>query len=209
MDATDKVLGRGAAIVVASHNSHKLAELSAFLEPFGLIVRSSADLGVPEPEETGETFAENAAIKAIAAATAVKLPALADDSGLEVAALNGEPGVRSARWAGAAKDFAGAMRRVEDGLAAAGARSPEERKARFVSVIALAWPDGTVESYEGTVHGHLVWPPRGRKGFGYDPVFLPEGETRTFGEMDQSEKDRISHRARAFTAFANSKLVGF
>lgn len=209
MGSPDNVLSRGDTIVVASHNAHKVGELATFLEPFGLLVRSAADLGLAEPEETGTTFADNATLKAVAAARAAKLPALADDSGLAVDALGGEPGIYSARWGGPHKDFGAAMRRIEDRLAEAGARSPDDRRAEFVAVLALAWPDGAPETFEGVVHGHLVWPPRGNNGFGYDPMFVPEGESRTFGEMSQSEKDRLSHRARAFIAFANSKLVGF
>jgi XTP/dITP diphosphohydrolase len=156
-------------------------------------VVSAADLGLPEPEETGSTFAANAEIKARAAADGSGLPALADDSGLAVAALDGDPGIFSARWAGPGKDFAVAMRRVEDALA-----GNPDRRAHFVCALALCWPDGHCEIFEGTVHGTLVWPARGSRGFGYDPMFVPEGHDMTFGEMDPDHKHRISHRAEAF-----------
>ena len=183
----------GDRLVIASHNQGKIREIAALMAPFGIAVLSAAALGLPEPEETGITFEENAALKARAAAAGSSLPALADDSGLVVAALGGDPGIYSARWAGPARDFALAMRRVEDGLA-----GKTDRRAHFVAALALAWPDGHVELFRGEAHGTLVWPPRGTRGFGYDPIFLPGGRDLTFGEMDQDEKHRISHRAEAF-----------
>jgi XTP/dITP diphosphohydrolase len=193
-------------IVVATHNKGKLAEIRDLIAPYGFEAVSAGELELPEPEETGETFEANAAIKAVAAATASGLPALADDSGLCVAALGGEPGIHSARWAGEDRDFARAMRNIEELLAAGGTG---DRRAHFVAALCLAWPDGHTETVRGEVHGVLVWPPRGTLGFGYDPMFLPEGETRTFGEMSAEEKhglkpgeQGLSHRARAFAAFA-------
>lgn len=201
-------------IVVASHNPGKLREIADLIEPFGFQVRSAAELGLAEPEETGRSFTENAILKAEAACQAAGLPALADDSGLAVEALNGAPGIHSARWAGEDRDFARAMRVVEERLQALGATEPERRRAQFVCALALAIPDGAVETFIGRVHGTLVWPPRGDKGFGYDPVFLPEGHERTFGEMSAEEKhgwtpgkdDGLSHRARAFALFARECL---
>ncbi|WP_370872273.1 RdgB/HAM1 family non-canonical purine NTP pyrophosphatase [Rhodopseudomonas julia] len=197
-------------LVVASHNPGKVAEIRELLDPFGFTVHSAADLGLIEPEETGSTFAENAILKACTACEAAGLPALADDSGLTVDALNGDPGIYSARWAGPDKDFAQAMRNIEEKLQMQGAVTPEARRGAFVCVLALALPDGVVESFEGKVAGTLVWPPRGEHGFGYDPMFQPEGHERTFGEMSAEEKhgwkpgerDPLSHRARAFEAFA-------
>jgi XTP/dITP diphosphohydrolase len=183
----------GGRLVVASHNPGKVREIGDLLRPFGFQAIAAAELGLPEPEETGSSFAENAALKARAAALAARLPALADDSGLVVPALEGAPGIYSARWAGPRKDFAIAMERVQDELGA----SPD-RRAHFVCALALGWPDGHVEVFEGRVDGTLVWPPRGSRGFGYDPMFLPEGGVQTFGEMDPAAKHRISHRARAF-----------
>ncbi len=188
----------GGRLVVASHNAGKVREIAALLTPFGHDVVSAGELDLPEPEETGTTFIENAELKARAAATASGLVALADDSGLAVEALGGDPGIFSARWAGPERNFHVAMGKVEDALAAQGAMSAKDRRARFVCALTLAWPDGHVESFEGTVAGALVWPPRGERGFGYDPVFLPDGRRETFGEMDQDEKHRISHRADAF-----------
>ena len=202
-----RALKAGERLVVASHNPGKLAELEAMVAPFGLSVVSAASLGLPEPEETGATFEDNALLKAVAAAGASGLPALADDSGLAVEALGGAPGVLSARWAGPDKDFARAMRNVEEKLAALGATTPEKRRAAFVAVLCLAFPDGTAECFRGEVHGALTWPPRGENGFGYDPVFIPDGERRTFGEMSRDEKHTMSHRARAFAKFAGAKLV--
>ena len=202
----------GGRLVVATHNKGKLAEIGDLIAPFGLEAVSAGSLGLPEPEETGLTFEANAELKARAAAEASGLPALADDSGLAVTALGGDPGIYSARWAGADKDFGRAMRNVEEKLQAAGAVTPEARRAYFVAALCLAWPDGHVETFRGEVHGTLVWPPRGDRGFGYDPMFLPEGETRTFGEMPSEEKhgwgrgDGLSHRARAFALFARACL---
>jgi XTP/dITP diphosphohydrolase len=172
-----------------------------------LTAKLAGDLGLPEPEETGVTFEENAAIKAAAAAVASGMPSLADDSGVVVDALGGAPGVYSARWAGPDKDFAIAMQRVEDGLRAANAMTAAERTARFVAVLCLAFPDGTSECWRGEIEGTMIWPPRGTNGFGYDPMFLPEGETRTFGELTREEKHGRSHRARAFAKFAEAKLA--
>jgi XTP/dITP diphosphohydrolase len=180
-------------LVIATHNKGKLAEIDDLLRPFGIEVVGAGALGLPEPEETGDSFEANAALKAEAAATATGLAALADDSGLVVPALGGEPGIYSARWAGPTRDFALAMRTVEDRL-----RGKSDRRAHFVAALALAWPDGDVEVFRGEAHGVLTWPPRGTKGFGYDPMFQPEGDTRTFGEIDPEEKHRISHRADAF-----------
>ncbi len=180
-------------LVLASHNPGKLREIAELLAPYGTDVTSAGALGLPEPEETGETFAENALIKARASAEGSGLPALADDSGLCVVALAGDPGVRSARWAGPEKDFALAMRKVEEALGSAG-----DRRAYFVCALALAWPDGQEQVFEGRVDGTLVFPPRGSRGFGYDPIFLPEGEDLTFGEMEPAAKHAMSHRARAF-----------
>ena len=210
------MLLRPGPIVVASHNPGKAREIVELLGPFGFEVKSATELGLPEPEETGTTFAANAELKARAAAAASGLPSLADDSGLAVDALGGDPGIFSARWAGPAKDFAGAMQRVEDKLQALGATAPEQRRAHFVCALSLGHPDGTVETFEGRVHGTLVWPPRGTRGFGYDPMFLPDGHTQTFGEMSAEQKhgwtprggEPLSHRARAFRLFAKARLVG-
>lgn len=187
-------------VVVATHNQGKLKEMRELLAPFGAKVVAAGELGLPEPEETGTTFAQNAWIKAEAACAASGLPAIADDSGLCVEALEGAPGVYSARWAGPGKDFSAAMRRVEDELQARGASEPAQRKASFVCALALAWPDGRRIEVEGTVEGAIVWPPRGEGGFGYDPIFAPEGASTSFGEMSPEEKRAISHRARAFAA---------
>ena len=183
----------GENIVIASHNPGKVEEIAALLAPFGTETVAAADLGLGEPEETGKTFAANAALKARAAAEASGLAALADDSGLQVAALNGCPGIYSARWAGPEKDFQVAMRKVEAALP-----GKDGRGAAFTCALALAWPDGHLEAFEGHVHGRLVWPPRGDKGFGYDPIFVPDGYRTTFGEMAPEDKHRISHRADAF-----------
>jgi XTP/dITP diphosphohydrolase len=196
----------GDRLVIASHNQGKVREIEALMAPFGITVVSAGRLGLPEPEETGATFEENAALKARAAAEGSGLPALADDSGLVVAALGGDPGIYSARWAGPGKDFALAMRRVEDGLAGQGRVGQSDRRAHFIAVLALGWPDGHVEFFRGEAHGTLVWPPRGTRGFGYDPIFLPGGRDLTFGEMDQDEKHRISHRAEAFKKLVASCL---
>ena len=180
-------------IVIASHNPGKVGEIATLLAPFGTDVVAAADLALGEPIETGATFVANAELKARAAAEASGLAALADDSGLQVAALNGRPGIRSARWAGPDKDFQKAMRKVEDALP-----GKDDRGAAFTCALALAWPDGHLETFEGHVHGRLVWPPRGDKGFGYDSIFVPDGYRITFGEMAPEDKHRISHRADAF-----------
>lgn len=205
----------GGRIVVATHNKGKLAEIRELLGPHGIDAVSAGELDLPEPEETGETFEANAALKALAAATASGLPALADDSGLCVAALGGQPGIYSARWAGETKDFAGAMARIERLLQERGATTPDKRKAHFVSALCVAWPDGHLEEVEARADGTLVWPPRGTAGFGYDPAFLPDGFTRTFGEMTSVEKHGLpplglglSHRARAFVKLAEICLDG-
>ena len=196
-------------VVIATHNPGKLVEMRMLIEPFGLDAVSAGDLDLPEPEETGASFEENAALKALAAARGAGLPALADDSGLVVDALDGAPGIHTARWAGPRRDFGLAMEKVERLLQDKGAVTPEARRARFVSVLSLAWPDGHTENFEGVVEGTLVWPPRGSKGFGYDPMFRPDGFDKTFGEMTGEEKhgwlpgmDPLSHRARAFAALA-------
>jgi XTP/dITP diphosphohydrolase len=180
-------------LVLASHNKGKLAEIEDLLRPFRIEVVGAPTLGLPEPEETGTTFEANAMLKASAAAEASGLPALADDSGLVVPALGGQPGIYSARWAGPERDFALAMEAVEDRL-----RGKSDRRAHFVAVLALAWPDGHAVVCRGEAHGTLIWPPRGSRGFGYDPMFRPEGHALTFGEMEPAEKHRISHRADAF-----------
>jgi XTP/dITP diphosphohydrolase len=183
------------SLVVASHNAGKVREIRELLDEFGIETISAADLGLPEPDETGATFRANAELKALAAATASGRPALADDSGLCVAALNGMPGIYSARWAGPQKDFDFAMERVRLGLVEEGTL---DTTAWFICGLALAWPDGHVEYFEGRVDGELVWPPRGLKGFGYDPMFLARGQTLTFGEMEPDEKTPLTHRAAAF-----------
>lgn len=190
--------------MIASHNPGKVTEIAELVQPFGLEVVSAGALGLDEPEETGSSFAENAALKARAAAAASGLPALADDSGLVVPALGGDPGIYSARWAGPTKDFRIAMARVEEGLKGKAAQGEADRRAHFACALAIAWPDGHVEIFEGQVHGTLVWPPRGTRGFGYDPIFLPDGRDRTFGEMDPDAKHAISHRARAFQRFVDA-----
>lgn len=182
-------------LVVASHNAGKVGEINELLAPFGFDVVSAGALGLPEPEETETTFAGNARLKAVAAAEASGLPALADDSGLEVFAIKGDPGVYSARWAGPKKDFRAAMARVWEAVEHSGSA---DRGARFVCALALAQPGGAVEIFEGEARGHIIWPPRGDKGFGYDPMFVFRGETRTFGEMTHAEKLPLTHRARAF-----------
>lgn len=188
----------GAPLVVASHNEGKVREIRALLAPFGLKTLSAAELDLPEPEETGLTFIANAQIKALAAAGTSGFAALADDSGLAVDALGGDPGIRSARWAGDPRDFGVAMARVNDALVEARASTPRQRTARFVCALCLAAPDGTLETFEGTVEGTIVWPPRGSRGFGYDPIFQPTGERLTFGEMEPARKHAMSHRADAF-----------
>jgi len=182
-------------LVIASHNKGKLREIGALLAPLGIETISAEELNLPEPEETETTFAGNAALKAQAAAKASGLAALADDSGLEVAALGGAPGIYSARWAGAPRNDNAAMERVWRELNQRGAK---DFSARFVCVLALAQADGAVETFEGQAHGRIVWPMRGERGFGYDPIFVPEGHTRTFGEMAYEEKLPLTHRQRAF-----------
>ena len=196
-------LAAGARIVLATHNAGKAREIADLLAPYSLAVEAAGTLGLDEPEETAETFEGNARLKALAAARAASLPALADDSGLEVASLGGEPGIRSARWAGPERDFAAAMRTVRQRLA----NAPQPWKARFVCVLAVALPDGRCDCYAGKAPGSLVWPPRGGNGFGYDPMFCSDGYHRTFGEMDPEDKDVISHRARAFECFVRGALA--
>jgi XTP/dITP diphosphohydrolase len=200
-------------LVIATHNPGKLAEMRDLLAPFGIETISGGELNLIEPEETGTSFRANARIKATAAAAASGMVAFADDSGLAVNALNGEPGIHSARWAGPNKDFRGAMERIHSLLSERGAKSPERRRAQFVSALCVAWPDGHVEEFEAQIAGTLVWPPRGDKGFGYDPMFLPDGQTHTFGEMSSEEKHGLpplgrglSHRARAFLKLAEACL---
>ena len=195
-------LARGSTLLVASHNQGKVREIADLLSPYGILVRGAAELGLIEPEETGETFADNALLKARAAAAASGLAALADDSGLCVAALDGAPGITSARWAGPDKNFALAMARVERELKAA-----RDTSAKFVCALTLAAPSGDAEIFQGEVHGHLVFPPRGKNGFGYDPIFVADGMNQTFGEIDPVQKHAISHRARAFEKFARSVLA--
>lgn len=185
-------------LVIASHNAGKVREIEALLAPFGLAVISAGALGLAEPDETEPSFVGNAELKALAAARAAGLPALADDSGLAVDALDGAPGIYSARWAGPERDFAEAMRKVAEALDRAGAHDPAARRAAFVCALALAWPDGHRETFVGRVAGQVVWPPRGARGFGYDPIFVADGRDQTFGEMDPDEKHAISHRADAF-----------
>ncbi len=201
-------LAKGDSLVVATHNPGKMREFRDLFDPLGVAVSSASELGVEEPEETGETFEENARLKAVATATATGRVALADDSGLAVAALAGAPGVYSARWAGEPRDFYRAMAKVEDELKSLGATAPQDRAAEFVCVLCLANPSGAVQLFRGTAQGRLVWPPRGAKGFGYDPIFVPEGYDLTFGEMDPANKHAISHRARAFAAFRAAVLAG-
>ena len=196
-------------LVIATHNPGKLAEMRELLAPYGIAAVSAGELALAEPEETGHDFRSNAAIKAIAAAQATKLPAFADDSGIVVDALDGAPGIYSARWAGPSKDFNAAMTRIERLLQERGATTPDKRKAYFVSALCVAWPDDHLEEVEARVDGTLVWPPRGNAGFGYDPMFLPDGHGRTFGEMESIEKHGLqplglglSHRARAFVKLA-------
>jgi XTP/dITP diphosphohydrolase len=190
----------GGRLVIASHNTGKVREIGELLAPFHIEAISAGALGLPEPEETGASFAANAELKARAAAAGAKLPALADDSGLVVPALGGAPGIYSARWAGAARDFGAAMRRVHEEL------GDKDRAAYFAAALSLCWPGGHCETFEGRVDGMLVWPPRGDKGFGYDPMFLPAGRSETFGEMDQREKHDISHRADAFRKLVRACL---
>jgi XTP/dITP diphosphohydrolase len=195
-------------LVIASHNEGKVREIGELLAPYAIEVISAGALGLDEPEETGATFAENAALKAKAAAEAANLPALADDSGLVVTALGGDPGIYSARWAGPGKDFDLAMRKVEDALA-----GKKDRSAAFICALALCWPDsdpkgGHIEIFEGSVEGELIWPARGNKGFGYDPVFVPTGGALSFGEIEPNAKHAISHRADAFAKLTSACFDG-
>jgi XTP/dITP diphosphohydrolase len=201
-----KVLRKGDRMVVATHNPGKVAEIAHLLAPHGLEAVSAGDLGISEPPETGSTFAENACQKAVHSASASGLPALADDSGLVVDALDGAPGIYSARWGGESKDFVAAMERVNRELEERGALTPVQRSANFTCALALAWPDGECEIFEGKVFGHIVWPPRGENGFGYDPFFVPAGHAITFGEMVPAGKHEMSHRANAFKLFAQKAL---
>lgn len=205
-------------IVVASHNAGKIREIEDLIGPFGFSAKSAAELNFEEPDETGTTFEENATIKALASAKASGLPALSDDSGLVIDALDGAPGVYTANWAETAngtRDFAMAMQKVETALTEKGVSEAKDRTARFVSVLCLAWPDGHTELFRGEVEGQVVWPPRGTQGFGYDPVFQPEGYETTFGEMSAQEKHgwkpgdaaALSHRARAFKIFVETCLT--
>jgi XTP/dITP diphosphohydrolase len=212
-------LRRGDRLLLATHNAGKLSEFRELLAPFGLQLLSAGELGLPEPDETGTTFIENARLKAHAAAAAGGTIALADDSGLCVDAIGGQPGVYTANWAGSlangGRDYSVGMRRVEDALQAAGAQSPAERRGSFNATLCLAHPDGREIIYEGAVHGTLIWPPRGDKGFGFDPVFMPDGYDITFGEMPAAQKHTwapgqpgLSHRARAFAKFVDDALGG-
>lgn len=207
MSATRLLTGK---VVIATHNQGKLREMRELLAPYGIALVSAGELGLPEPEESGHMFAENAAIKAVAAAETSGLPALADDSGICIDALDGAPGLFSANWAGPGKDFKPAMARVLAELAKRGATTPEQRKAHFVSALVIAWPDGHQELFEGRVFGEIVSEPRGDKGFGYTPIFKPAGHDRTFGEMSNVEKSgdgtALSHRARAFALLAAACL---
>jgi XTP/dITP diphosphohydrolase len=188
----------GDRLVVASHNPGKVREIAELLRPFRVEPVSAASLSLPEPDETETSFRGNAELKARAAARGSNLPALADDSGLAVDALDGAPGIYSARWAGETRDFGVAMKKVEQELSARGATAPKDRRARFVCALSLCWPDGHCETFEGKVEGTLAFPPRGLRGFGYDPIFIADGRTITFAEMDPAEKHAISHRADAF-----------
>jgi len=201
-------------VVIATHNPGKLQEMRDLLARYGIATEAAGDLSRPEPQETGKTFADNARIKAVAAARASGKVSFADDSGLVIDALDGEPGIHSARWAGPDKDFRAAMNRIQTLLIERGARAPEQRRAHFVAALCLAWPDGHVEDFEGRVDGVAVWPPRGDKGFGYDPLFRPDGFDRTFGQMSAEEKhglppqgQGLSHRARAFLKLADACLT--
>ncbi len=200
------MLKKGDRLVVATHNPGKVVEIGALLAPFGMEAISAGDLDISEPDETGVTFAQNACQKAVHSAKASGLPALADDSGLEVEALGGDPGIYSARWGGPDKDFDMAMERVHKALEAKGAITPAQRTANFNCVLALALPDGTCTVYEGKVFGTIAWPMRGPHGFGYDPIFVPDGFDITFGEMDPVKKHEMSHRARAFEIFVKQCL---
>jgi XTP/dITP diphosphohydrolase len=207
-----RIAGR---LVIATHNPGKLAEMRELLAPYGIEATSAGELGLREPDETGMTFRDNARIKAKGASKATGLPAFADDSGIVVDALDGAPGIYSARWAGPNKDFTHAMGMIDEKLRERGATAPADRRAHFVSALCVAWPDSHVEEFEARVDGTLVWPPRGDQGFGYDPMFLPDGHARTFGEMPSEEKHGLpprgkglSHRARAFLKLAEACLAG-
>jgi XTP/dITP diphosphohydrolase len=200
-------------VVIATHNPGKLAEMRELLAPFGISAQSVGELNLPEPEETGKTFAANARIKAVAAAKATGRISFADDSGLVIDALGGDPGIHSARWAGPNKDFRFAMNHIQTLLIERGAKTPDQRRGHFVAALCLAWPDGHLEEFEGRVDGVIVWPPRGDAGFGYDPLFLPDGFDHTFGQMSAQEKHGLpphgkglSHRARAFVMLADACL---
>jgi XTP/dITP diphosphohydrolase len=200
-------------VVIATHNPGKLKEMRDLLAPYGIQTQSAGKLGLAEPAETGRTFAANARIKALAATRVTGRPAFADDSGLAVDSLGGKPGIHSARWAGPLKDFRGAMNKIQTLLIERGARTAEQRRAHFIAALCLAWPDGHLEEFEGRVDGVAVWPPRGDNGFGYDPLFRPDGFDRTFGEMSAEEKhglppqgQGLSHRARAFMKLAAACL---
>jgi XTP/dITP diphosphohydrolase len=202
-------------VVIATQNPGKLVEMRELLAPYGIAAQSAGELGLPEPKETGTTFAANARLKAMAAAKATGKVAFADDSGLVVDALDGEPGIHSARWAGPDKDFRFAMNKIQTLLIERGARVPKQRRCHFVAALCLAWPDGHTEEFEGRVDGVAVWPPRGDKGFGYDPLLMPDGHDRTFGQMSAEEKHGLppkgkglSHRARAFVKLAEACLRG-
>ena len=200
------ILEPGTKLVVATHNPGKVVEINDLIRPFGLDAVSAGDLGLPEPKETEKTFAGNARLKAVAAASAANLMALSDDSGLEVECLDGDPGIYSARWAGPKKDFKLAMKKVADKITARDGWKGKGPRANFTCALCLATPGGRTEIYEGKVFGHLVWPARGKKGFGYDPMFLPDGAEETFGEMDPDAKHAISHRAIAFAKFVDACL---
>lgn len=191
-------------LVIASHNKGKVREIAELLAPYGMDVVSAAELGLPEPEETGTTFIANAELKALAAADLSGFPALADDSGLAVEALGGDPGIYSARWAGPERDFALAMRKVWEAVTEKGPDAGHD--AHFICALALAWPDGHVEAFEGRVDGTLVWPPRGDKGFGYDPMFQPLGHDISFAEMEPADKHAMSHRADAFKKLVDASF---
>jgi XTP/dITP diphosphohydrolase len=199
-------LEAGTRLVVASHNLGKVEEILDLVTPYGLQVVTARELNLPEPEETGATFEENATIKAMAAAQGASLPAVSDDSGLEVEILGGAPGIYSARWAGPKKDFSVAMQKVADAVRARGGWTDPGPRANFTAALCLSWPDGTSRAFIGKVYGRLVWPPRGTRGFGYDPMFVADGETLTFGEMEPAAKHAISHRARAFAQFVAACL---
>ncbi|WP_010509170.1 RdgB/HAM1 family non-canonical purine NTP pyrophosphatase [Komagataeibacter europaeus] len=201
MNTTPTRLNRGDTLVLATHNRGKIAEFAALLAGYGIRVVSAGELSLPEPEETANSFTGNAAIKAVAAAKAANLPALADDSGFCVAALDGAPGIFSARWAGPQKDYPDAMRRIHDRIG-----DNPDRSAWFISVLCLAWPDGRTETFEGRIDGHVIWPPHGENGHGYDPIFAPGNGTRSFADMTDAEKNAISHRALAFALFRDTCL---